>query len=666
MAGSAPSGTERRLASRRVAMAGAVCSLVLVCFGQWALVCRGVSLLPLASYGVGLGLFVLLQSPYEPVLSPLRPAGDGDRPLARGWLFATPLAVAVGAGATVWFTSWGRSERAGHLDVVLAWLLSLSALVVAATPVGWTHSVEPALRRVRRARPAAWLPAAAVFVVAALARFVALGSFPAMEMDGMSLTLVAREATQGKLGDPFSTAWFGNPTMYAFLQSGAMRVLGETMTGARFISAAAGTLTVVAAYFWSRRHFGGAVALTTAALLALLPMHIYFSRVSLNLVEDSLSLVLVLWLLDRAFTERRALDAVLAGIALGMAQYFYFSARFLVLLAAVLTCVAVGWWWHRLGTWRDGVRAALTPAAWLWAAAALTALPLMAHFVEHPYTFNSRGRQVSVFGPWLADQRAASGDSSVAIVASQLGDAALLPFATPTSGQYRPKPPLVGWPLSIPVALGLAVVTARAWRRRYTGIALAWWGTLAAVGLTIGLHAQRWVLATPLIALCAALGLDRTRRMAVHRLGVPARVATSALVAVVLSSMAWSAHFVFRDANTLSVWSDPNSQVAERLALSLADQPAGTVVYTAFAPRMSYTSHSGVPFLAPQVTGIDVLSPMTADTDVPPLATRTVFAFLPERGNELDVVRAVHPGGVLDEFRGRDGAVMLLLYTIDT
>ena len=66
------------------------------------------------------------------------------------------------------------------------------------------------------------------------------------------------------------------------------------------------------------------------------------------------------------------------------------------------------------------------------------------------------------------------------------------------------------------------------------------------------------------------------------------------------------------------------------------------------------------------MTGIDVLSPMTADTDVPPLATRTVFAFLPERGNELDVVRAVHPGGVLDEFRGRDGAVMLLLYTIDT
>ena len=42
-------------------MAGAVCSLVLVCFGQWALVCRGVSLLPLASYGVGLGLFVLTQ-----------------------------------------------------------------------------------------------------------------------------------------------------------------------------------------------------------------------------------------------------------------------------------------------------------------------------------------------------------------------------------------------------------------------------------------------------------------------------------------------------------------------------------------------------------------------------------------------------------------------------
>lgn len=82
---------------------------------------------------------------------------------------------------------------------------------------------------------------------------------------------------------------------------------------------------------------GARAALLAAAVLAVLPIHLYFSRISLNLVEDSLFLVLVLWMLDRALVDGRRSDAVLAGLALGFSQYFYFGTRLLPILTVILS-----------------------------------------------------------------------------------------------------------------------------------------------------------------------------------------------------------------------------------------------------------------------------------------------------------------------------------------
>ena len=175
---------------------------------------------------------------------------------------------------------------------------------------------------------------------------------------------------------------------------------------------------------------------------------------------------------------------------------------------------------------------------------------------------------------------------------------------------------------------------------------MAWWGSLVAVGLTIGVQSQRWVQALPLVALCGALGLDLLRRLAVWTLRLPGAAGRAAVVAATVAIMAAGAAFVFREANTMTVWSDPNAVVADHLAETLADAADGTVVYTAFAPRMSFGSHPTLPFLADHVVGVDLIDPLTAVSDVPDVAGPTAFVFLPERTAELDIVRAAHPGGV--------------------
>lgn len=595
---------------------------------------------------------------------------DASRPftddLAGGRYLFIPLAVAGTSALAAGVLEHTIDQRSSHLVVALAWLLSLAALLLAATPPGAVRSMVVAQwARLREARFVQWAPAATIFGIGALTRFVSLATFPVAENDGLSMVLVAREVIEGKARDPFSTGWDDHPTFFAYMQAASLRVFGQSMFGARFVSAVVGTLVVVATFFWARRLFGRPVALAAAALIAVMPMNVYFSRVALNLVEVCLFLVLVLWFVDRAFVHRRPLDAVLAGLAIGLAQYFYFSARFLIPLGIALTVAMTVWWFTRLRGWRATLRAVAGPAGWMWAAALMAYLPLVVHFLDHPATFNSRGSQVTVFGPWLDGEIDATGDSEAEIIARQVGDAALLPFATQANGQYRPDAPLVGWPMAPPVAVGLAMVTCTCWRRRHIGIAMAWWGSLAAIALTIEIQAQRWTMATPLVAVCAALGVDALRRVTIAHLRVPARAARIGMVAIVLGLMAWNAHFVFRDSNETRVWASGNDMVADALANELAGEPAGTAVYTAFAPRMYFRSHSVVPFLAPQVVGTDLLDPILDEGAVPDVTGRTVFAFLPERLSEMNIVRTAYPNGTTRELFGRDGTVMITLYTVD-
>ena len=108
----------------------------------------------------------------------------------------------------------------------------------------------------------------------------------------------------------------------------------------------------------------------------------------------------------------------------------------------------------------------------------------------------------------------------------------------------------------------------------------------------------------------------------------------------------------------------PNTVVADHLADALAAAPDGTVVDTAFAPRMSFASPATtLPFLADHVVGIDLVEPLTMTADVPEVDGPTEFVFLPERAAELDIVRAVHPGGVTTVATSR-GTALYVSYAL--
>ncbi|HEX2906319.1 MAG TPA: glycosyltransferase family 39 protein [Phototrophicaceae bacterium] len=139
---------------------------------------------------------------------------------------------------------------------------------------------------------------------------------------------------------------FGNITTFSYMfpywQSLAVHVFGRNFTGLRAVSAILGALTIPAVYLLGRALFERPTALIAALLLATFPPHLNFSRIGINNIADPLFGTLALAFLAQGMNFGRRRDYALAGITLGLTQYFYEGGRLLypVLVIAWL----VGMW----------------------------------------------------------------------------------------------------------------------------------------------------------------------------------------------------------------------------------------------------------------------------------------------------------------------------------
>jgi hypothetical protein len=105
-----------------------------------------------------------------------------------------------------------------------------------------------------------------------------------------------------------------------------------------------------------------------------------------------------------------------------------------------------------------------------------------------------------------------------------------------------------------------------------------------------------------------------------------------------------------------------NTVVATEVANFLRDkEPAGQDVYFFGFPRMGYFSLSTIPFLAPDKNGIDIIEPLTIPPDFL-IDSPTLFIFLPERLNELELVRQRYPDGAYEEFFSDKGEFLFAVY----
>lgn len=444
--------------------------------------------------------------------------------------WALAAAVALGAtGVAVFLAQRDPFDRwSGYF-----WLLGLLTIFVA----GWLYdrSSEGTGSRFLAPRPGwdwlDWLSMGLLTAGALALRLYRLNDFlPAMSGDEGEMGLLALHALWGTGGvdspQPlpfFSTAFLDHPTLFHYLQAGAMWLFGETLAGLRILSAIVGAFCISLLYGVARLGWGRAAALTAGWLMAISHLPIHYSRIALNNIESvwfMIALVLLFFLVYRdqrieepdAAGAPRVLSYVLIGLVLGLSQYFYYGSRLLPIVAA--TALFYLWRIRRI---------ALAPFLMMVIAGVVAFAPLASHYSDHTAGFLNRVRGVSVFTPdglvhtlgpdarWPADIPRLFWIQFTRTVGFFVDSGDRSAFYLADLPVFDPVTVLLFW-----AGLGLAVARVR---RFHEWVILTWLGlgtVLAGVLTTDAPNGPRLLLIVPAVYLLAGLLVqkvfDMTRR----------------------------------------------------------------------------------------------------------------------------------------------------------
>jgi hypothetical protein len=129
--------------------------------------------------------------------------------------------------------------------------------------------------------------------------------------------------------------------------------VGFDLTGPRLGSVLIGGLTVPAVFLLGDALFDNVVGLIGAALMAVFPVALHFSRLAIPNITDPLFGTLAIAFLARGFRRNSQADFVLAGACAALSGYFYEGGRFVFFgafaLFVLLVFITRRPWWQRRG-----------------------------------------------------------------------------------------------------------------------------------------------------------------------------------------------------------------------------------------------------------------------------------------------------------------------------
>lgn len=503
-------------------------------------------------------------------------------------------------------------------------------------------------------------------VLAALAlRLVNLDGIPyVLAGDEANMGREAVRVVEGELSNPFITGWFSHPTLFFFILAIPIKLFGPTVVGVRLLTPFVGALTVLGTYLLARRAWGRPVAVVAAVLLTGYHYHIHYSRLALNNAWDPLFALLVLGTLWRGWQTGDRRFYVVAGLGLGISQFFYMGARMLLVLLGVLMVYWLLRDRRRLWAQRANLAALLVLAL-------IIALPIVIFSLQHPDDYMARVNQLGIFqSGWLAREVEITGQSQTSLLWQQFWKAALaFNYTIDPTFWYRPDIPLLRfWP-SVFFVFGLALALVRI-KRTPDFLLLAWVTATVIFGgmlLENPPSSQRYVIAAPASCLLVALALvwlaERLRQL----LGGRREVWWGLAGLMALWFAAGDVDFYFRDYTPNKDFGGENTEVAHRVSEYLNDLGPGWQVYFFGVPRMGIARETGFPtvgYLAPQVSSVDVAEPLVEVTELAGLQPPVVFIYLPERAGEMGLIRSIWPDGVEKRFPGRYERMLFIAYEV--
>lgn len=494
---------------------------------------------------------------------------------------------------------WAFLSRSGHFQFALL-CLGLAAL-------GWGLSGGFALRLDQLHINAGWIFLAALTLLALLIRIINLATtIPAFvdEINFIAPIWVFRDTSDAQLLYPINNV-AAFPRLYVYLEMLTSTVFGRDLSGLRLVSAIFGTLTVPAVYLLARELFpqDRHTPWIAAAIIAVLPIHVHFSRLALNNIADPLFGTLTFALVARGVRTGARSSFVLAGIALGLTQYFHEAGRLSlpVLMALWLGVMLVG-------QWRSVPR---RPFLLFMFTAAITALPVYYTLLAARYPIAARTAGVGLSPDYWTSQQnllqpfidAASRFD--AVMARLLRQPEIVHY-------YAGETPYLPFYITPLLILGFGTALWRA--ARPGAFLLVIWALLPLIAIAVLLaevQSPRIVVILPALAVLTALGLKH----AVTGL-VPEKMHTALLAGTttLLCSICVIYYFSFHaPAFTRQHF---NAQPWQQIVYAAQDLPAYTVVHVIYdRPLPDHDVNIAINFMRTGIT-VQVHKPETITPDL--------------------------------------------------
>jgi hypothetical protein len=306
---------------------------------------------------------------------------------------------------------------------------------------------------------------------------------------------------------PFVTGHSAQPALYFYVARLSLAVFGERIAGLRMSSVLAGSLAILATFALVSLLANRRTAYLSAVLMATYHFHIHWSRIGLNNIWDTLWVPLILALYVWGWKRDRPAGATLAGLSLGLSQYFYAGSRIGIFLLGYLV----------IRLWRaerDDARL-VGHLGRLIGMAAVVAGPLAVFAVLNPEIFFNRLTSGLLWDPFAAEL-ATTLPPNLPSMTQQFIWTLLSFTAIPEgAGFYRPGVPLV---IGLAVPLLLVGVFWQLHRREYLpviwlALTMFFGGFLlealpASNHYAVAIPAICWLVASPLEALA---GFGRLR-----------------------------------------------------------------------------------------------------------------------------------------------------------
>ena len=567
----------------------------------------------------------------------------------RGWMILVGLMLSTAAFAATGDNAIAISRIAAPL-----WLTGIALTIIGC----WKNSPPQERKRWDRWEIAVIL---ALTVASIILRAWGADHMPyVLSGDEGSAGLTAWEFLDGRRSNILGLGWFSFPSLYFWILSLSQRVLGRTVIAIRWVSALAGALTIPALYWTCRSLFNRRVALLSAAWLMAFHHHIFFSRVAYNNIWDGLFFVIALGAFWNAweFNDRRAF--LLAGLALGFAQYFYTTSH----LIPILLVLWMIWLARRGGGWKSRL-----PGFVCMVLVALSvSLPLVLLYLRHPESLLFTASRVSMIIPgWIGPAAEALGTTPVGLVFEQIWVTALGLTVAEIQGVYYGSgiPMLIGASAWI-FTIGLVYCAIQFREARYGLMLITILTILLVGGLSIQApNGQRMLFLSPILAILIAATLDGMYVFINGRWPLLKPVAAVGISLLMVLMMGENIKHLFLDYFPTENYGSLNGEVTQEIIELLEDELPQTPLFFTGGDRMSVHSIPSLAYLLPDAHTYDLPPPYDLPRDFSPQGPFTLFAILPEETAAFEKITSSYADGITQPRYNRHGRLLFYFHRVE-